>query len=159
MGSFEEIGDRVIEFVRLDGVPGAKEDDIAHQDFIFECSSEMPFWFAESAFDLAADAGDGADGGAFEFGDFEGCAEHVTYEGCVSEDFVGCAGELELFDDLGAFVDVEDDACGCYSEAGRFIREGLNATETCVGGYEGAVEGAEAVHVLWCVFEHAISCS
>ena len=75
-------------------VPCAQEDDVAHEDLIFEGSAEMALGFRQRFFDLPADAGHGADGGALEFGDFERGGEHVPDESRVAEDFVGRAGQF-----------------------------------------------------------------
>ena len=42
----DEVGDGVVEAVRSDGVPCSEEDDVAHEDFVFECGSEMALGFA-----------------------------------------------------------------------------------------------------------------
>jgi len=67
-GSVEEVGYRIVEAVRTDGVPGAQEDDVGHEDFVFEGCSVVAFGLAEGFFDLTSDAGHGLDGCAFEFG-------------------------------------------------------------------------------------------
>lgn len=91
-GGGQEIGDGVVEAVWVDGVPGAEEDDVAHEDLVLEGSAKVPLRLGERFLDLAPDAGDGAHGGAVELGDLEGGAEHVSDEGGVAEDFVGGAG-------------------------------------------------------------------
>lgn len=118
----EEVGDGVVEAVGFDGVPGAEEDDVAHKDFVLEGGTEVAFWFAEGALDLTSYTGDGADACAFELCDFEGRLEHVFDEGRVFEDLVGMAGELELLDDFGAFVDVEYYAGSCDAESRCLVR-------------------------------------
>ena len=34
---------------------------------------------------------------------------------------------------------------------------GLNGEHSCVGGRQGSIDGCQAVHVLWGVFQHAVS--
>ncbi len=58
----------------------------------------------------------GANGGALELGDLEFRVEHVLDEGRVLVDFVRCAGQLELLDDLERVVDLEDHASGADAE-------------------------------------------
>jgi len=123
VAALEQVGDGVVEAVRAHGVPGAQEDDVAHEDLVFEGCTVMAFGLAEGFLDLTPDAGDGADGGAFELGDFERRAEHVLDECRVLEDFVWVAGKLELLDNLGAFVDVENNTSGGEAEARVLVRE------------------------------------
>ncbi|CAI6089869.1 unnamed protein product [Clonostachys chloroleuca] len=151
----EEVVDGIVEAVGADGVPGAEEDDVAEEDLVLEGGAEVAVGFGEGALDLAADAGHGLDGGALELGDLEGRGEHVLDEGGVLEDLIGVAGELELLHDLGGLVDAEDGARGGDAEAGGGGGEGVEADEARVGGDEGRVDGAEAVHVLGGVLEHA----
>jgi len=104
----DEVGHRVVEAVGFDGIPCSKEDNIAHEDLVFECGSEVTFWFAEGFLDLAPNSGDGFDGCAFKFGDFDCGGEHVFDESCILEDFVWRSGKLELLDNLSRFVDVQN---------------------------------------------------
>lgn len=153
----DAFGDGVVESVGFDGVPGAEEHDIAEEDLVFERGAEVALWLGQGALDLAADAGDGLDGGAFEFCDFEGGGEHVLDEGGVLEDLVGSACELELLDDFGGFVDAEDRACCGDAEAGVVRVEGVEADEAGVGGDERSVDCSETVHVLGSVLQHTVS--
>ncbi|KAH3947360.1 hypothetical protein HBI24_165190 [Parastagonospora nodorum] len=153
----EQVCDGIVEAAGLDGIPGTQEDDVAHEDFVFEGGAEVSFGFGKGALDLAADTGDGADGGAFEFCDFERGFEHVFDEGGVLEDLVRVASELELLDDFGRFVDIQDNAGGADPEAGCLVAEALKADKTSVWCDERAVEGTKAMHVLRRVLEHAIA--
>jgi len=92
----DEVGHRVVEAVGFDGIPCSKEDNIAHEDLVFECGSEVTFWFAEGFLDLAPNSGDGFDGCAFKFGDFDCGGEHVFDESCILEDFVGVPVSLSF---------------------------------------------------------------
>jgi hypothetical protein len=112
----------------------------------------MSFRLAQRSFDLASNARDRLYARAFELGNLNRGAEHVSDEGCVAEDFVRMTGQFELLDDLGAFVDIQYDACSCYAETGIGVAEGLYAAEAGIGRDERAVERPEAVHVLGCVF-------
>ncbi|KAH6262618.1 hypothetical protein HBI41_125290 [Parastagonospora nodorum] len=118
----EQVCDGIVEAAGLDGIPGTQEDDVAHEDFVFEGGAEVSFGFGKGALDLAADTGDGADGGAFEFCDFERGFEHVFDEGGVFEDLVGVT-------------------------AGCLIAEALKAYKTSVWCDERAVEGTKAMHM------------
>ena len=40
-----EVCDRVVEPVRSDRIPCAEEDDVAHEDFVFEGCAEVTFGF------------------------------------------------------------------------------------------------------------------
>ena len=153
----DKVCDWVVEAVGLDRVPGAKEDDITEEDLVFKGGSEVAVGLGQGALDLTADAGDGLDGGAFEFCNFQRRVEHVLDEGGVLEDLVGCTGELELLDDLGGFVDGQDRAGGGDAEARVGGGEGVEADEAAVGGDEGRVDGAEAVHVFGGILEHAVA--
>lgn len=73
-------------------MPCAQENDIAHENLVFERGAEMPLGFRESFLDLSSYTRDGFDGRALEFGNFKGCGEHIPYERCVSKDLVGRAG-------------------------------------------------------------------
>lgn len=42
--------------MRVHGVPGAEEDDVAHEDLVFECDAEMAFGFRKRLLYLASDA-------------------------------------------------------------------------------------------------------
>lgn len=148
----KEIGDWVVKSVWLHAVPGPQEDDVGHEDLVLEGGAEVAFRFAEGAFDLSPNAGDGTDGCSFEFGDLDGGAEHVANEGGVAEDLIGLAGQLEFLDDLRRLIDVKDDTCCGDTEARIGVAEGLNAAEAGVGCDQGTVEGAEAVHMLRSVF-------
>lgn len=50
----EEIGDGVVEPMWVHGVPGAQEDDVAHEDLVFECGAKMAFGFRKRLLDLAS---------------------------------------------------------------------------------------------------------
>ncbi|PMB66231.1 hypothetical protein BM221_008433 [Beauveria bassiana] len=153
----DEVGDGVVEAARLDGVPGAEEDNVAKEDLVLEGGAEVALGLGEGALDLPADAGDGLDGGALEFCNFERRGEHVLDEGGVFENLVRRAGELELLDNLGRLVDGEHSAGGGDAEAWRAAGHGVEGDEAAVGRDEGRVDGAEAVHVLGCVLEHAVA--
>ena len=141
----------------FDGVPGTQEDDVRHEDLVFEGRSEVALGFGQGFLDLAADAGDCADRGAFELCDFKRRAEHVFDESGVFEDLVGVAGQFEFLDNFGALIDVEDHACGGEAEAWVFVGEGLHGAEARVGRCEGSPESSRAVHVFGRVLEHAVA--
>jgi len=67
--------------------------------------------------------------------------------------------KLELLDDLSAFVHIQDDTSGRYTEAGVLVAQRLNAAETSIRSNQRPVKGSEAVHVLWSVLEHTVSSS
>ena len=67
------------------------------------------------------------------------------------------ARQLELLDNLGAFVDGQHDARRRDAEARARVAEGLHAAKSGVGRDERPVKGPEAVHVFGRVFQHSVS--
>lgn len=143
--------------MRVHGVPGAEEDDVAHKDLVFECGTEMAFGFRERLFYLPSYAGDGTDGGALKFGDLERCGEHIPYERCVSEDLVWISCQLQLLHDLRGLIHAQHYPCGGNPEASYTRRECLKGGEPRIGGAQGAVERRSAVHMFGGVLQQAIS--
>ena len=134
--------------MRANGIPRSQEDDIAHEDFVFEGGAIVAFWLAQSSLDLSADAGNCSDACAFEFGNLESRVEHITDEGCIAEDFVGTACKFELLHYLCSFIDIQYYSGGCNTKVGVLVRERLNAAETGIWRDEWAIESAEEMHVL-----------
>ncbi|KAI6769396.1 hypothetical protein HG531_010500 [Fusarium graminearum] len=107
--------------------------------------------------DLTTNTRNCLDGSAFELGNLKRCVKHVLDESGVLVDLGRCTSELELLDNLGGFVDAQDCASSSNTEARHRTRHGVEADETCVWRNQRTVDGSEAVHVLGCVLEHAVT--
>ncbi len=90
-----------------------------------------------------------ADRSALELGDFELRVEHVFDEGRVLVDFVRCAGQLELFDDLERVIDLEDHAGGADAEGA-----GLGAADAARGLVYVSVKSTmrQCRRLRYCIF-------
>lgn len=137
-------------------MPGAQEDNVAHQDLVLERRAVAAVRLRKRLLDLTSDARHRPDVGAFKLGDLERGREHVFDERRVLEDLVRRPSELELLDDPTAAVDVEHDS-SCRDAKVRVVwRHAGECAQAGVRSDRRAVEGGEAMRMLRSVLEHAI---
>jgi len=91
-----------------------------------------------------------------EFGDLEGCAEHIPHERCVPEDLVRRPRQLQLLHDFRGLIHAQHHPRSGNPEASYTRGECLESGETCIRRAQGAVECRGAVHVFGGVFEEAV---
>ena len=128
-----------------------------HEDLILERSSVRSVRLSESLLDLTSNSRHRLDARSLELGDLESRVEHVLDERRVLEDLVRNSRELELLDDLGRPIDVENDSRRGDSESWSRRVEGVERAESGVGEGDGSVEGGGTVHVFGSVLEESVS--
>ena len=150
--------DWIAESRHINPIPSSTEDDITHEDFIFEGCSEgaSPRWVLHNSFDASANAWHCFQLSSSELRNFEVTCEHAFDKGSVFHNFIGLTDKFEFLHDLELGIHLKNYACSADSEMRNIsIIQVLNTKEGRSDSKGRCIQNCVAEAEFRCVLYHS----